>query len=808
MHPSFPAVSAAYVADKHILELFDKLTTSIATFRPSNIQNFISSECEYIRLTTGWPPQTKPIAERQIQQMQGSDSDDFPITPNLASDRLRSWTSISDSEDVVDWLVDTVLSTTKNYTRPDHISPRRSELLASCSFFSRLPAELLAQINNMLELVTYQDKEVIIRQRDPGDSFFVVVSGAVSIKRNPDSLPSFSSVLNFNVGETTARSHYNHQQHTTTNNNNAMNNNINSNYTPRSLSRHSSAIDDCTEKTLYPGEYFGEASLLFGAKQTVTVMASGITTCGRLSKSDFDKCKELRLFLTLVSVPLLSSLSKEESAVVASETLLCVRFTKQDYDQFVPDSAKQKIRQQAESILVRREERYKAKHSCIVPTPLHPANEGGFSRYAPIGEVPQLRKWMDADGTRMINNYKVISEIGRGAYATVLKCVKIENTPPLLNLPASSSNSFANMIADFQNSTPAEPPRSSIDLPAEVAPNLNRQESIPEAMSIGGSTQSFEKESGEESLRRLSKYSRDSFASIQSPDSDQDVIREQKPQKKPARRLPPLSLNNAPEYYAVKMLKRSEIRGRHNLGDRVDKNEFVEATIMKNLVHPNIVRLYEIIDDPAEDSVMIVMEFVDGGNVLSYVNRHRLANGSVDLELVRKLFRQILRAVEYLHHCNVVHCDVKPDNILVSESLNRVKLCDFGVSRLINTTSRSAQRGTPAFMCPELMIEDEAVFSPAVDIWALGATLYMIVTGQLPFPTNNEVDLEYRVTHDGVAFPPHLEIDAHLQHLIKHRMLDRNPETRATLFEVMNDAWVTREDCDPMQPCDFPPPQF
>eukprot|EP00300_Choanocystis_sp_HF-7_P015809 c19185_g1_i2.p1 GENE.c19185_g1_i2~~c19185_g1_i2.p1 ORF type:complete len:762 (+),score=189.71 c19185_g1_i2:205-2286(+) len=690
-------------------------------------------------------------------------SDDEPVKPSPPKGWMQqsafsqSWASVPDVEDeAVDWLVDTIMVTAKAY-ETGKCQPTKPNL-ASCSLANKLPPALLQQLQALSEVVTFKSGDVIIRQGDPGDSFFIIVSGTVSVIANETRKRT----------ELSPRTSPLPPPRKVSNNTNRASIRLSG-----KLGDDGSVLKDLTYR--YAGDFFGQLSLLYGSARSATITAVEDTTCAVLSKHNFDKCKDLRLFLTIMFVPMFSDLTGAEEVElvsrvhfarfghndvvlregesitsessffvivageadvvdsefgiltrlhqghtfgelgivdlnprtatvrVVSESLLCVRFTKADYDEVIPEHVKAKIRRQADSVkrtrLARKEA--KARAALVVPTPFNAPTKPTFGGDNYVEEVPQLRRWRTTEGDRMINDYKIVNEIGRGSYGTVYKCSK-------------------------------EWTGSGV--------------------------------------------------------------------------LPSLSLDTEEQFFAVKVVTRSEL-GKSRLRSGVEQgpSEFVEAHIMKTLLHPNIVRLFEIIDDPTEDKFIIVMEYVEGGSAMKYVNQRRGPDGTVDTDIIRSLFRQIVRALEYLHASGIVHCDIKPDNILVDETTGHIKLCDFGVSRKVNSTSTIGSRGTPAFMAPELIIDEEAVFTPTIDMWALGATLYMLITGNVPFSVQNELQLEHHVTHDEVDFPPTLHIDAHLKNLIKNRLLDRDPETRASLEEVMLDEWVTNEGTQAMPPCSFQP---
>ena len=159
-----------------------------------------------------------------------------------------------------------------------------------------------------------------------------------------------------------------------------------------------------------------------------------------------------------------------------------------------------------------------------------------------------------------------------------------------------------------------------------------------------------------------------------------------------------------------------------------------EIAIMKKLDHPNLVSLYEVLDDPTQDSLYMVMEMCKKGVVMR-VGLDQRADPYPD-DLCRYWFRDLILGIEYLHAQGVVHRDIKPDNCLITDD-DVLKIVDFGVSEMFEkdsemVTAKSA--GSPAFMPPELCVAKHGDISgKAADIWSMGVTLYCLKYGRIPF---------------------------------------------------------------------------
>ncbi|XP_028429582.1 calcium/calmodulin-dependent protein kinase kinase 1b [Perca flavescens] len=221
---------------------------------------------------------------------------------------------------------------------------------------------------------------------------------------------------------------------------------------------------------------------------------------------------------------------------------------------------------------------------------------------------------------------------------------------------------------------------------------------------------------------------------------------------------------------------------------------YKEIAILKKLDHHNVVKLVEVLDDPDEDGLHMAFELMTKGPVMEVPTDNPFTE-----EQARFYFRDVVLGMEYLHYHKIIHRDIKPSNLLLGDD-GHVKIADFGVSNEFEGTDAmlSSTAGTPAFMAPEMMTEYEQSFSgKALDVWAMGVTLYCFVFGKCPFYDEYIVSLHNKIKNKPVEYPETPLISSELKELIK-RMLDKNPVARITIPEIKLHVWVTENGSNPL----------
>ncbi|XP_043947735.1 serine/threonine-protein kinase MARK2 isoform X14 [Drosophila biarmipes] len=207
---------------------------------------------------------------------------------------------------------------------------------------------------------------------------------------------------------------------------------------------------------------------------------------------------------------------------------------------------------------------------------------------------------------------------------------------------------------------------------------------------------------------------------------------------------------------------------------------FREVRIMKMLDHPNIVKLFQVIE--TEKTLYLIMEYASGGEVFDYLVLH----GRMKEKEARVKFRQIVSAVQYCHQKRIIHRDLKAENLLLDSELN-IKIADFGFSNEFTPGSKlDTFCGSPPYAAPELF-QGKKYDGPEVDVWSLGVILYTLVSGSLPFDGSTLRELRERVLRGKYRIPFYMSTDC--ENLLR-KFLVLNPAKRASLETIMGDKWM------------------
>ena len=176
------------------------------------------------------------------------------------------------------------------------------------------------------------------------------------------------------------------------------------------------------------------------------------------------------------------------------------------------------------------------------------------------------------------------------------------------------------------------------------------------------------------------------------------------------------------------------------------------------------------------------MEYICAGDLLSYIKKR----GKLQEPVAKFIFKQIILALKFIHENNIVHRDIKLDNILIDLD-NNIKICDFGVSRIINKGDIMLEQcGTPAYIAPEILL-NKGYEGFKVDVWSAGVVLYAMLSGTVPFKGANIKELHKLIISGN--YQQIKDISKEASHLLKN-ILEIDPDKRITTENILNHPWI------------------
>ncbi|CAD5121174.1 DgyrCDS9709 [Dimorphilus gyrociliatus] len=225
------------------------------------------------------------------------------------------------------------------------------------------------------------------------------------------------------------------------------------------------------------------------------------------------------------------------------------------------------------------------------------------------------------------------------------------------------------------------------------------------------------------------------------------------------------------------------------------KKVYREVEILKMLDHPNIVKLYQVME--TKNMLYLVSEYAPNGEIFEYIAKR----GRMRESDARRTFIQILAAVQYCHDKNIVHRDLKAENLLL-DSDNNVKLVDFGFGNFYTKDAHlKTWCGSPPYASPEVF-RGQQYYGPHADIWSLGVVLYVLVCGSLPFDGESLAALRERVCAGRFRVPFYMSTEC--ENLIK-KMLVVDPSKRPTCKQIRQHEWIKMNSTDEISEEEPPP---
>jgi len=214
-----------------------------------------------------------------------------------------------------------------------------------------------------------------------------------------------------------------------------------------------------------------------------------------------------------------------------------------------------------------------------------------------------------------------------------------------------------------------------------------------------------------------------------------------------------------------------------------------EATVLRTLDHPGIVRYHDSFILEEEAALCVVMEFCDGGDLSSIIRQRARSGEHFSEDEVLDMFVQLIESLKYLHGRRILHRDLKPQNVLVSSSYAespRLLLADFGIAKVLDAADSAAATvlGTPTYLSPEICKGQK--YSYSADVWALGCILHELIALKPAWATNNLLAAVYKICEKEPPPLPHCPgvYSYELQCLVDE-MLSKEPSERPTLDEIL-----------------------
>ncbi|KAH0658233.1 hypothetical protein KY289_026981 [Solanum tuberosum] len=209
-----------------------------------------------------------------------------------------------------------------------------------------------------------------------------------------------------------------------------------------------------------------------------------------------------------------------------------------------------------------------------------------------------------------------------------------------------------------------------------------------------------------------------------------------------------------------------------------------EISVMALVKHPHVVQLYEVL--ATKSKIYFVIEHAKGGELFN-----KLTKGRLKEDVARKLFQQLINAVEFCHSRDVYHRDLKPENLLLDENGN-LKVSDFGLSALAESKRQDGLLhttcGTPAYVAPEV-ISRKGYKGVKADIWSCGVILFVLLAGYLPFYDSNLMNLYRKICRAEYKCPHWFPLEVRK---LLSRILDPNPHKRISIGKIKESSWFKK----------------
>lgn len=249
------------------------------------------------------------------------------------------------------------------------------------------------------------------------------------------------------------------------------------------------------------------------------------------------------------------------------------------------------------------------------------------------------------------------------------------------------------------------------------------------------------------------------------------------------------------EKFAIKIINKEKVGG----GKYAVSFEN-EVFIMKSVIHPNLIKLEEVFE--SKKKLYLITELCEAGELAKWIKKQ----GSIPEHISKIIMRQIVDAISYLHKNDIVHRDLKLENILLKEfdpssEIFYIKITDFGLSSQRETAGTESMFedycGTPLYMAPEII--ENLPYSQLCDVWALGIIMFILLTSHSPFSSESESKLREQIKRADIDTysKNYIKLSPEAKHCLQ-RMIKVNPAHRITSSELFEHPWFLDKKLDEM----------
>lgn len=234
---------------------------------------------------------------------------------------------------------------------------------------------------------------------------------------------------------------------------------------------------------------------------------------------------------------------------------------------------------------------------------------------------------------------------------------------------------------------------------------------------------------------------------------------------------------NTGQFIAMKVFDKSKVTP--------EQTELIkrEVDIMGRFDHPNIVKLLDILETPS--NFFIAMELVEGGELFDHIVSRGFYSEGQAIDIIK----QLCEVVSFMHSHGVAHRDLKPQNLLCTKN-GKVKVADFGLSKIFLNEEMKTACGTPDYIAPEVLC-CKPPYSQKIDVWAIGVIAYVLLCGYTPFVADTYKDLYEQITLAPIVFPK-----AEWEHISSEakdfilKTCNKDPSSRLSAAECLKHSWL------------------